>query len=74
MNIDPFVIVSISLWKLCTVQSVRYLKSTEKVLFFFLNIAVTPKGFSQDCSLLVLHFSDTLYEGTLGPKSFQKIP
>lgn len=33
MNIDPSVIVNISLQRLCAVQSVRYLKSSERVLF-----------------------------------------
>lgn len=64
MNIDPSVIVNISLQRLCAVQSVRYLKSSERVLFvlfcFGFNIVVAPKGFSQDCSLLALQFSDVI--------------
>lgn len=75
MNIDPFVIVNISLWKLCTIQSVRYWKSTENCLFFFfLIMQLLQKALVKIAAFFRCTFQTLLYEGTLGPKSCQKTP
>lgn len=59
----------------CEVSETDWISVLLLLLFVF-NIAVSlyiSEGFGQDCSLLVLHFSHLLYEGTPGSKSFQKI-